>query len=501
MRGWLTDSQLAANTRWPRALGLGLGGLTIGAALLQRGEPWGWAYGLLVHALIWPHLAHVSARRHESPAAAERRNLLIDALLGGTWLPAIGFNLLPTALVATMMAVSSVAVGGARLLARGAQAMAGGIAMGWAVWGTHLELAPSVTTLVACLPLLVLYPLAMGAMSRRLATQLGQKKRALERSEALQRTVLNALQAGIVLYDADDRLVICNQDFRELYGPIAHLLEPGITFEALLRRAVGEGLVPEAIGREDEWIRQRLLSHAIPQSAVQRELPGGRWRRIVEKRLPDGSLLAFSTDVTELVLRERELQSLVTQRDAYAQALRQANDHLAMLSDTDALTGIANRRQFDRRLRDECRRARRNKTPMALLMIDVDHFKRFNDLHGHPAGDQCLRLVANALKSCAQRAVDLAARYGGEEFALLLPHTTEQEAVTIAQRCMAAIACAAIPHGDSPTGPVVTISVGLATARTSEDGDIDHALTRDADRALYLAKDRGRNRLATFSSV
>jgi diguanylate cyclase (GGDEF)-like protein len=234
---------------------------------------------------------------------------------------------------------------------------------------------------------------------------------------------------------------------------------------------------------------------------VQRELPGGRWRRIVEKRLPDGSLLAFSTDVTELVLRERELESLVTQRDAYAQALRQANDHLAMLSDTDALTGIANRRQFDRRLRDECRRAQRSKTPMALLMIDVDHFKRFNDLHGHPAGDQCLRLVADALKSCAQRAADLAARYGGEEFALLLPHTTEQEAATIAQRCMAAIAAAAIPHGDSPTGPTVTISVGLATARTSEDGDIDQALTRDADRALYLAKARGRNRLATFSSV
>jgi signal transduction histidine kinase/CheY-like chemotaxis protein len=135
---------------------------------------------------------------------------------------------------------------------------------------------------------------------------LNATKKRLERSDRLHRLTLDAIDADIALYDADDRVVLFNQHCRKLYG--ASGLAPGIRFEDLLREAVTKGLVPQAAGREDEWIAQRLREHAQPRGALLRELPGNRWRRIVEQRLGDGSLLVFSTDVTEHVQREQLVQ-------------------------------------------------------------------------------------------------------------------------------------------------------------------------------------------------
>lgn len=298
--------------------------------------------------------------------------------------------------------------------------------------------------------------------------------------------LIDHLACGIVLFDADDRLVVCNDDFRQLYGPLADALVPGRRFEDLLVIAVERGLVPEARGREQAWIAERVAAHRQPAEPMVRRMPDGRWRRITETRLPDGGLLAFSVDVTELVQRQADLAQLNAR-------LEEARARLEAISETDALTGIANRRQFDRRLREEWSRLARHGVAFALLLADVDHFKRYNDRHGHPAGDRCLQRVAERLQRCARRPADVVARYGGEEFALLLPHIEADGASTVATRVLAAIDEAALEHGASPTSPHVTLSIGVVVADRSRHRD-EEALLRAADAALYRAKAAGRAR-------
>jgi diguanylate cyclase (GGDEF)-like protein len=193
------------------------------------------------------------------------------------------------------------------------------------------------------------------------------------------------------------------------------------------------------------------------------------------------------SDVTELVRREQQLVELNSELD-------RARGELERLSQTDALTGIANRRRFDAALADECLRVQRHGGPLALLLIDVDHFKPYNDRYGHPAGDECLRRVATALAGCVRRSTDLVARYGGEEFALLLPHSAADAAARLAQRCLAAIDAAALPHADSPHGGRLTITIG-ASVLAAMHADAAETLLRAADRALYAAKSAGRHRV------
>lgn len=174
-------------------------------------------------------------------------------------------------------------------------------------------------------------------------------------------------------------------------------------------------------------------------------------------------------------------------------ALKRANRELSRLAVTDALTQVANRRQFDQDLQTEWRRALRRQSPLSLLMIDIDHFKRFNDRWGHQAGDHCLKDVAQTIAGCATRAGDLVARYGGEEFVVILPHTPSVGARLVAEKMRAAVARARIAHGDSPVSEYVTLSIGSATAVPTESaGAID--LVAAADCALYEAKHTGRNR-------
>ena len=185
--------------------------------------------------------------------------------------------------------------------------------------------------------------------------------------------------------------------------------------------------------------------------------------------------------------RTRELaESNATLRDAFR--------NMENLAHADELLGVANRRQFDRRLDLEWRRAYRAKAPLSLLMIDVDHFKRFNDFYGHPAGDNCLRTIARAI-SCCKRATDLVARYGGEELAMLLPDTPLAGAESLGCAARAAVEDAAIEHAASPVTNRVTVSVGVASAIP---GDLRGSanLIAAADRALYAAKTGGRNRVA-----
>ncbi len=160
----------------------------------------------------------------------------------------------------------------------------------------------------------------------------------------------------------------------------------------------------------------------------------------------------------------------------------------------DGLTQIANRRAFDQRLEKEWQRLARGNLPMSLLLCDVDFFKRYNDRYGHPAGDDCLRAVAKAIDSCICRPADLAARYGGEEFAVILPNTEQNGAIFIANKILEAVAALDIVHDASYVKDRVSLSIGISTTNPKRKCD-PRELIESTDKALYLAKSEGRDRV------
>ncbi|QJU60896.1 sensor domain-containing diguanylate cyclase [Sphingomonas sp. AP4-R1] len=192
------------------------------------------------------------------------------------------------------------------------------------------------------------------------------------------------------------------------------------------------------------------------------------------------SLVGFMFDISERKKAEQDLLRL--HRD------------LEVLSFEDGLTRIANRRVFDNHLESEFEDAARTGQPLSLIMLDIDHFKQFNDRYGHLQGDECLRSVGTALKGLATRPRDVVARYGGEEFVLLLPETNAEAALDLARRCRKLLAQLAIPHETSTSGPVVTASFGVGTIIPGADATIA-AFTEEVDQLLYAAKRGGRNRI------
>lgn len=198
-----------------------------------------------------------------------------------------------------------------------------------------------------------------------------------------------------------------------------------------------------------------------------------RGSAVVDEHFEIVGALFLHTDVTEQKRLEAELEQL---------------------SRIDGLTGIHNRRAFDDRLAHEWRRARREQSRLSLIMLDIDAFKRYNDHYGHQEGDACLKEVAAGIAETFQRPGDFVARYGGEEFAIIIADEGEGHTVGQAERLRAHIESLALPHADSPTAGVVTISIGLAAMTPSEGGD-ESALIQRADEALYRAKEAGRNRV------
>jgi len=450
-----------------------------------------------------------------------------------------------------------------------------------------------------------------------LLVHLSRSFKARRESQARQQMLFDAMPNALALWGVDDRLEHTNADFVRLYAPVADLVVPGVPFETLLRGIVQRGLMPDAKGCEEAWIAQRLEAHRNPGEPMVREMVDGRWRRIVEQRLPDGRLLSYSFDITELVaaradielgrrrledaiealpagfelydandrmiaansllksmyprvadllgqsltweeivrenvrrgglpdveadfetwlqqrreqrlaegpprvqaladdrwvrtyerrtreggivgvridvsevmLQDRELRRLNAELDA-------ANLELRRMADTDPLTGIGNRRSFDERLA----RAWEAEEPVALLLLDVDHFKRYNDRHGHPAGDAVLRRVAAVLVACVRAPDDVVARIGGEEFAVLLREQDAASALSAAQRCLGLLADADIVHGDSPIGRRVTASMGVALRGALPTGSSPAQLIELADAGLYEAKTQGRNRVVVASA-
>lgn len=175
-------------------------------------------------------------------------------------------------------------------------------------------------------------------------------------------------------------------------------------------------------------------------------------------------------------------------------ATKHMHDRLAGLAMQDHLTGLGNRRLLEQRLRGEMRQSGRDGSEMALILMDIDHFKQFNDTYGHPAGDRCLQQVARVLDCHLRRGRDLGARYGGEEFACILPATGHAGGMAVAEAIRTGVLALAIPHAASPTGPVVTVSLGVVSG-TFGPGQTADAWIAAADRMMYRSKNAGRNRV------
>jgi diguanylate cyclase (GGDEF)-like protein len=201
--------------------------------------------------------------------------------------------------------------------------------------------------------------------------------------------------------------------------------------------------------------------------------------------------LVYTVRLRRLRRQKLELERLVAERTAEVQA---ANARLAQLSSEDALTGLANRRRLDEALEEEWRRAVRQRTALGFLLVDVDLFKDYNDRLGHPAGDACLRVVAQAMSEMHRRAGELVARYGGEEFVVLIPGVSRDAVFAAAEALRLRVVALALPHPASTVAAVVTVSVGVAWTEP-QPGTSAAGLVSAADRALYSAKDAGRNRV------
>jgi diguanylate cyclase (GGDEF)-like protein len=238
-----------------------------------------------------------------------------------------------------------------------------------------------------------------------------------------------------------------------------------------------------ALGGDHEWIPIIFLSGNVQDKDVAAGIEAGG----------DDYL---AKPVSPVVLRAKinAMQRITDMRQRLVdltQELAGMNASLREESSQDALTGIPNRRSFDAAFEQEWNHATRSGKPLALLLADVDFFKKYNDTYGHQKGDECLKAVANTMRQAARRKVDMVARYGGEEFALLLPDTPPVSALLVAGRMLEGLRGLRLPHEGAPAGHV-TMSIGVcATVPQADQSAAD--LVKTSDRALYDAKSKGRN--------
>jgi diguanylate cyclase (GGDEF)-like protein len=307
--------------------------------------------------------------------------------------------------------------------------------------------------------------------------------------------VLKAVRAGVIVFDAEQRIVLWNH-WMEQHSLIAADAILGKTFAEVFPD-MAQGRTHIAIDAALQNNFASLLSqtlnkapfalYATPADATN----GTRMQQAVhvmplEVAALPRHCMAQITDVSMAVSRERKLREMAVELES--QTL------------VDGLTGIANRRRFDLHLDDEFRRAKRNMSPISLIMIDVDYFKNYNDNYGHQRGDGCLVQIAASLSGTLNRARDLVARYGGEEFTVILPDTNEDGALQIAEAMRADIEVLMLEHAYSGVAPYVTISLGVSTLtpdQLTKTGSLIHA----ADRALYQAKRSGRNCVMVYAET
>lgn len=254
------------------------------------------------------------------------------------------------------------------------------------------------------------------------------------------------------------------------------------------RQAVEEELRQLNIELEHK-VSERTIALSNMNAALEKEI---NEHQMANKALRD------SRDA--LVVSEEQLKHYSNELAASNRDLMILNEDLRRVSLSDGLTGIANRRYFDEFLEREWQRAKREKTSLALVMVDIDFFKAYNDTYGHIAGDDCLKLIANMLEAMPKRAIDIVARYGGEELAIVLPETDEQGAKIVAEKVRSGVEELGIEHRQSSISKNVTVSVGVAVMIPEQDAR-PSTLIAAADQALYLAKGEGRNCIRMAAEV
>lgn len=273
----------------------------------------------------------------------------------------------------------------------------------------------------------------------------------------------------------------------------------------------GEAVVLHDASSEGQFVQDPYVLKAQPTSVFCVPIQRERFEGVLymENNLASGVFTGERVEVIRLLVAQasvaienahlyeqvqeysRTLADKVAERTA---RLEQLNQELQGLADRDGLTGVANRRRGDGYLLEVWTRLRRDKEPLSVIMLDVDHFKAFNDNYGHQAGDDCLVAVAETVRAQLLRPADLVARYGGEEFMIILPNTDRSGVAQVGEYVRRAVEKLAIPHAYSSAGGVVTVSAGTATAVPGARGGTEYLL-READVALYKAKQTGRNRV------
>ncbi|MDI9857427.1 GGDEF domain-containing protein [Comamonas sp. 17RB] len=269
------------------------------------------------------------------------------------------------------------------------------------------------------------------------------------------------------------------------------MADPGTTLVGFLTSWLGLHIlgVDQSMARQICSIRGGLSpAQAFDQERRNNDNGTQALLKMIGKLYTALSLQNMQLAESNLLLEER-----VAER---TQELAQANVRLEAMSRTDGLLQIANRAYFEERLVQACAQAGRSGRPVGLVMVDVDHFKRYNDHHGHQQGDRCLQAVAQALRTSVHRVSDVVARYGGEEFAVILPDTDAEGALAVARQIVRNVRLLELAHGNSPVWPCVTVSAGAASMvpPASKDGRYGRTQLVDmADAALYAAKSLGRN--------
>jgi len=248
----------------------------------------------------------------------------------------------------------------------------------------------------------------------------------------------------------------------------------------------------QMLGNDDSLEQETFVDESFQDAARTPVLmiTGLEDQESVDRAFAVGATDYLTKPIHLAVLRQR-VRRIIQQSQLY-QKLEIANRELQRLASLDGLTGVANRRRFDEYLDVEWRRLAREKLPLSLILCDIDFFKKYNDTYGHQAGDACLRRVADALRFCARRSVDLVARYGGEEFAVILPNTTDVGASLVAEEIRTVVNALEIAHAQSAVSEHVTLSLGVACMQPTVNAP-PSILIAVADAALYKAKAAGRN--------
>lgn len=307
----------------------------------------------------------------------------------------------------------------------------------------------------------------------------------LRESRNLLSLALQEMSDGLAMFDAEGFLVFCNEQYRSAFPKTGHLRRPGAHISNILKGVVATGEQTQIpADKQGEWIEQTAI--ALQSDCIEEvSLSDGRFLRLRNHPISSGGAVTVVTEVTDL--KRAEL------------ALKRSNAHLAELATTDGLTLMPNRRAFNDTLKRELARSRRARSHFSLLMLDVDHFKAYNDRYGHQAGDRCLKMIAQCMKTALRRPADMAARYGGEEFSIILPDTDEEGALFVAQAIAEKVKADRLIHEGSDKG-MVTVSIGVSTYTPADDKRDSADLIRRADKALYQAKNEGRDRIIAWQN-